>query len=147
MSTQALADQDVVGAQRPLSILLYSSDALTRQAVRTAVGRRPAPDVSAVTWRELATPDAVVAAVDTEFFDLVILDGEASPLGGMGLCKRLKDEVEDCPDVLVLIGRPQDAWLATWSRADYVVSQPLDPLAVARAVAHLLRAAPSADED
>jgi hypothetical protein len=41
--------------------------------------------------------------------------------------------------VLVLIGRPQDGWLATWSRADAVVSYPLDPIAVAKAVADLLR--------
>ena len=40
---------------------------------------------------------------------------------------------------MVLIGRPQDAWLATWSRADAVVSHPLDPLVLAESVAALLR--------
>ena len=42
--------------------------------------------------------------------------------------------------MLVLIGRPQDAWLATWSRADAAVSHPLDPVRLAETVAGLLRA-------
>jgi DNA-binding response OmpR family regulator len=67
------------------------------------------------------------------------LDGEAAPAGGMGLCKQLKDEIYQCPPVLVLTGRPQDAWLATWSRADMVVPHPLDPMAVVDAVAALAR--------
>ena len=57
----------------------------------------------------------------------------------MGICRQLKDEIYNCPPVLVLVGRPQDGWLATWSRADAVVSHPLDPIAVAKAVADLLR--------
>ena len=36
-------------------------------------------------------------------------------------------------------GRPQDAWLATWSRADAAVPHPLDPGALAEAVAGLAR--------
>jgi DNA-binding response OmpR family regulator len=112
----------------------------TRAAVRLAVGRRPAPDLPEIAWKEVATPPAVVAAADAGGLDLLILDGEASPAGGMGLCKQLKDEIFRCPPVLVLIGRPQDAWLATWSRADHVVPHPLDPVAVAAAVATLARA-------
>ena len=68
-----------------------------------------------------------------------MLDGEAVPAGGMGVCRQLKDEIYMCPPILVLIGRPQDGWLATWSRADAVVSHPLDPIAVADAVASLMR--------
>ena len=45
----------------------------------------------------------------------------------MGLCRQLKDEILRCPPILVLIGRPDDAWLATWSRADGAVSHPVDP--------------------
>ena len=43
------------------------------------------------------------------------------------------------PPVLVLTGRPQDAWLATWSRADAAVPHPIDPLQLAEAVIKLLR--------
>jgi DNA-binding response OmpR family regulator len=126
-------------ARRPLTVLLYSDDVDTRAAVRLAVGRRAAPDLPEIVWREVATPPAVVSAADAGGLDLLILDGEASPAGGMGLCKQLKDEIFRCPPVLVLIGRPQDAWLATWSRADHVVAHPLDPVAVAAAVATLAR--------
>ena len=45
----------------------------------------------------------------------------------MGLCRQLKDEIVRCPPILVLTGRPDDAWLATWSRADGVVPHPIDP--------------------
>jgi hypothetical protein len=41
--------------------------------------------------------------------------------------------------VLLIIGRPDDGWLATWSRADAVVSHPIDPGALAEALAGLMR--------
>ena len=74
----------------------------------------------------------------------VILDGEAAPTGGLGLCRELKNEIYNCPPVLVLTGRPQDGWLAAWSLADAVVPHPLDPIQVAEAVASLARGARSA---
>lgn len=120
-------------------LLLYSDNITTRDAVRAAVGRRPARDVEVESWRECATADAVVAAVEEGGVDLVILDGEAAKVGGLGLCRQLKYEVYGCPPVLVLTGRPQDGWLATWSMADGAVPHPLDPIAVADAVADLAR--------
>jgi DNA-binding response OmpR family regulator len=77
--------------------------------------------------------------VDRGGIDVIVLDGEAVPAGGMGIARQLKDEVYKCPPVLVLIGRPQDAWLANWSRADAAVPHPLDPIEVADAVAGLMR--------
>jgi DNA-binding response OmpR family regulator len=125
--------------QQELSVLLYSDDSDTRAAVRMAVGRRPAADLPAVTWTECATPAAVISTVDAGGLDVLVLDGEAVPAGGLGLCKQLKDEIFECPPILVLTGRPQDAWLAAWSRADAAVPHPLDPVAVAEAVAGLAR--------
>jgi DNA-binding response OmpR family regulator len=138
-STPAPAGNDARSSQGALSVLLYSDDADVRAAVRLAVGRRPAADLPAVTWTEAATEAAVLSAVDAGGLDVLVLDGEAVPAGGMGVCKQLKDEIYRCPPVLVLIGRPADAWLATWSRADLVVPHPLDPVAVAEAVAELAR--------
>jgi DNA-binding response OmpR family regulator len=138
-STSAPADSGVQGAQPVLSVLLYSSNANTREQVRLAVGRRPASDLPPVSWLECATEDAVIEAVDAGGLDVLILDGESAPAGGMGMCKQLKDEIYNCPPVLVLTGRPQDAWLATWSRADFAVPHPLDPVAVVEAVALLAR--------
>jgi DNA-binding response OmpR family regulator len=125
------------------TILLYASDRLTRENVRLALGRRVARDVPEVRVVEVATQAAVVSAVDGGGIDLAILDGEAVP-GGMGLCRQLKDEVFDCPPVLVLTGRRDDAWLATWSRADGVVGHPIDPVRLPEVVAGLLRGSASA---
>ncbi len=131
---------------RSLTVLLYSDDIATRDQVRLAVGRRPARDIEVSSWRECATAYAVIEAVETGSFDLLILDGEAAKVGGLGLCRQLKNEIFDCPPVLVLIGRPQDAWLAAWSQADLAVAQPLDPIAVATAVATLGRSARRGDD-
>jgi DNA-binding response OmpR family regulator len=122
-----------------ITVLLYSDDITTRDAVRASAGRRPARDVEVVGWRECATAEAVIEAMDAGGHDVVVLDGEATPVGGLGLCRQLKNEIYQCPPVLVLIGRPQDGWLAGWSLADEVVSHPLDPIAVAEAIAALAR--------
>jgi DNA-binding response OmpR family regulator len=122
-----------------MTVLLYSDDVTTRDQVRLAVGRRPAPDLPTVTWVDVATEPAVIRHLDAGGIDLVILDGEATPAGGLGICRQLKDEIFECPPVLVLIGRPHDGWLATWSRAEAAVSHPLDPIEVAEAVAALMR--------
>jgi DNA-binding response OmpR family regulator len=121
-----------------LTILLYASDRTTRQNVRLALGRKVASDLPPVRVLEVATQAAVITAMDAGGIDLAILDGEAVP-GGMGLCRQLKDEIARCPPILVLIGRPDDAWLATWSRADGAVSHPIDPIRLPAAVAALLR--------
>jgi DNA-binding response OmpR family regulator len=125
---------------RSLTVLVYSDDAATRTQVRLAVGRRPAKDQPRVEWVECATQPAVVAAVDAGGIDVLVLDGEASPAGGLGLCRQLKNEIYRCPPVLVLTGRVQDNWLAAWSLADNALPHPLDPAVVAGAVAELARA-------
>jgi DNA-binding response OmpR family regulator len=125
--------------EQVLTILLYASDRLTREAVRLALGRKVAADVPPIRVLEVATPAALITAMDGGGIDLAILDGEAVPAGGMGLSRQLKDEILRCPPILLLIGRPDDAWLATWSRADGAVSHPIDPIRLPAAVAKLLR--------
>ncbi|MGI3786813.1 MAG: hypothetical protein ACRYG2_39215 [Janthinobacterium lividum] len=123
-----------------LTVLLYSSNRRTREDVRLALGKRVARDLPPVRVEEVATQPAVLTAMDRGGVDLAILDGEAVP-GGMGLCRQLKDEIRRCPPLLVLTGRPDDAWLATWSRADGVVGHPIDPVRLPAVVAQLLREA------
>jgi DNA-binding response OmpR family regulator len=127
-----------LGADEVLTILLYASDRMTRQNVRLALGRKVAADLPPVRLLEVATQAAVLNAMDAGGIDLAILDGEAVP-GGMGISRQLKDEVLRCPPILLLIGRPDDAWLATWSRADGAVSHPVDPVRLPAVVAALLR--------
>ncbi|MDT0544238.1 MULTISPECIES: hypothetical protein [Streptomyces] len=125
--------------QPTATVLVYSDDSGTRQQVRLAAGRRPAPDVPPVEFVECATLPAVLSALEDGGIDVCVLDGEAVPAGGMGVCRQIKDEIFRCPPVLLLIGRPQDAWLATWSRAEAAVTHPIDPVALADALAGLLR--------
>jgi DNA-binding response OmpR family regulator len=139
LPADSAADPASSSSKHRLSVLLYSDDIATRDAVRVAVGRRPSRDVEVASWLECATAPAVVEAVESGEFDLLILDGEAAPFGGLGLCRQLKNEIFECPPVLVLTGRPQDGWLAAWSQADLVVPHPLDPIALADSVAELGR--------
>ncbi|GAB2740431.1 hypothetical protein [Streptomyces bullii] len=125
--------------QATATVLVYSDDSNTREQVRLATGRRPAPDAPVVEFVECATPAAVVRELDKGGIDVCVLDGEAVPMGGMGVCRQIKDEIFECPPVLLLIGRPQDAWLATWSRADAAVALPVEPVEFASALASLLR--------
>jgi DNA-binding response OmpR family regulator len=127
------------GRAKTLTVLLYSDDSSVREKVRLAVGKRPAADLPAVEWIECATEPAVIAAADAGRADVLVLDGEAAPAGGLGICRQLKNEIFRCPPILVLTGRREDAWLASWSQADLAVPHPLDPAAVAQAVAVLAR--------
>jgi DNA-binding response OmpR family regulator len=122
-----------------MKVVVYSHDADTRRRVRLAIGRRPAPDVPEAEVIEVATEPMLFRLLDAGGVDVMVLDGEAQPAGGMGVCRQAKDEISDCPPVLLIIGRPDDGWLATWSRADAVVSHPIDPVALARALAGLMR--------
>lgn len=122
-----------------LKILVYSDDVNTRQQVILALGRRPHPDLPEVEYVEVATEPVVIQHMDAGEIALAVLDGEATPAGGMGIAKQLKDEIFSCPPLLVLTGRPHDAWLATWSRADGAVSHPIDPIELSTAVVDLLR--------
>ena len=124
----------------PLRILVYSDNARTREKVRSALGKRVHPDLPELSYLDVATAPVVVATLDEGGIDLAILDGEATPTGGLGLAKQLKDEVAACPPILVLTGRPDDAWLANWSRAEAAVPHPIDPIRLGEAVAGLLRA-------
>lgn len=127
------------GDETKATVLVYSDDSSIRERVKLALGRRPAADVPRVEYVETATEPACVKHLDSGEIDLAILDGEAAPAGGLGICRAAKNEVYDCPPVLVLIARAQDAWLANWSQADAVVSYPLDPIQLAEASARLLR--------
>lgn len=119
-------------------ILNYSSNARTREAVRLALGTRIHPDLPELTYTDVATAPMVIQLMDAGGFDLVILDGEATPFGGLGIAKQLKDEIADCPPILVLTGRADDAWLARWSRAEAAVPHPIDPIRLGAAVVGLL---------
>ena len=122
-----------------MKVVVYSHDADTRAEIKLAIGRRPAPDVPEAEIVEVATAPALFRLLDAGGVDVMVLDGEAQPAGGMGVSRQAKDEIYRCPPVLLVIARADDRWLATWSRAEAVVSHPIDPVALARELAALMR--------
>jgi DNA-binding response OmpR family regulator len=132
-------------ARETLTVLVFSHRPDVREAIMTAIGRRPAPDLGRVRFLEAGGVAEVLAAADAGEVDLAVLDGEAQPTGGMGLSRQLKNEIDDCPPIVVTARRRDDRWLATWSQADAVLVHPLDPLTAAETVADVLRRATAAD--
>ncbi len=136
MQTAADASQDQV------RVLLYSDDRNVRRDVRMALGTKLSDDLGALEYTECATQPAVISAMDAGEFDLLILDAEATPSGGMGIAHQLKDEIQHCPPIILLVAREQDAWLATWSRAEAISPFPVDPIRLPKLVADVLRMSP-----
>ena len=126
-------------------IIVYSNDSSVRSSIIAALGKRAAQDLPEHEIHEFATGPALRAYIDTKNVaghfraDLFILDGETSPEGGLGVARQLKDEVFNCPPVLVITGRQEDSWLAAWSMAEAAVVHPIDPFTLAKTVAELLR--------
>ena len=130
----------MTNAAEHLKILLFSDDRTVREEVRLTLGRRVARDLPEIEVFEVATGPALLRTLDqSPDYDLIILDAEAQPHGGMGLGHQIKDEYPNCPPVLLLVARQADAWLATWSRAEAISSYPVDPLQLPEQVAALLR--------
>lgn len=122
-----------------MRVLVFSHRADVRESIISAVGRRPATDLGRIQYVEAAGVGEVITEMDEGDIDLAILDGEAQPTGGIGLCRQLKNEIDDCPSIVVAVRRKDDRWLATWSQADGVLVHPLDPLSAAETVAGVLR--------
>jgi len=125
------------------TVIIYSDDSSVRRAISLAITPKPAADLGPITVKEFATGPALRSFLDEgHAVDLLILDGEAVPEGGMGIARQVKDEIFNCPPTLVIIGRPTDAWLANWSKADGTLLHPIEPLETAKMVAKLLRPIP-----
>jgi DNA-binding response OmpR family regulator len=131
---------DLQGTQAAsYTVLLYSDDAKVRDRIRMAIGPRPAADltiefVDAVTWEDCRR------LLDTYEIDLMVLDGEASPAGGLGVARQTKDEYLDPPPTCVVIARAADRWLAAFAQVDATLVHPLDPMTTGRTIATMLRA-------
>jgi DNA-binding response OmpR family regulator len=119
------------------TVLLYSDDPQVRQRMMLAVGTRPAPDLT-VEFVEASAYDECVRLVDDYEVDLLLLDGEAAPAGGIGIARQLKDEITDCPPTCVVIARAADRWLAAYAEVDATLLHPLDPVTTGTTVARLL---------
>ena len=123
-----------------LVLALYSDDSSVRSSVIAALGKQLDKDLPIHEIKEFATAAALRLYVDSKKqVDLFILDAEAVPEGGMGVCRQLKDEVFNCPPVLLITARSSDNWLATWSKAEATVMHPIDPFTIAAKCAGLFK--------
>ena len=120
------------------TVLVYATDPVVRDQVRLAIGRSPAAGVEDLAYVDTDDADRVIGMVDAGTADLLVLDGEAWPTGGLGLCRQLKNEVADCPPAIVLIGRRDDRWLGQWSQAEAVVMHPIDAIELSRIAVRLM---------
>ncbi len=124
-------------------VLVYSHRQDVRERIMAAVGRRPAPDVGRIDFLECSSVSDVLMAIDDEVADVVILDGEAQPTGGIGISRQIHQESMRIPPIVLTVRRADDRWLATWAKADEILVHPLDPVIAADAVASLLRKLPA----
>lgn len=125
-------------------VLVYSNRADVREEIIGAIGRRPAPDVGRVDFLECSGVADVLVAVDGQAADVLVLDGEAQPTGGIGISRQIHQEADVVPPVVLVVRRAADRWLSTWAKADEVLVAPLDPVTAADTVAAVLRRASAA---
>lgn len=121
------------------TVLLYSDDAAVRDRIRLAIGPRPATDLK-VEFTEASTWEECRRLLDEYEIDLMVLDGEATPAGGIGIARQTKDEYLNPPPTCVVIARAADRWLAAYAQVDATIVAPLDPVTTGQTVAGLLRA-------
>jgi len=98
------------------TVLLYSDDLAVRDRIRLAIGTRPAADL-AVEFVDASTWEECRILLDKYVIDLMVLDGEAAPAGGLGIARQTKDEYATPPPVCVVLARAADRWLAAYRRS------------------------------
>ena len=125
------------------TVLLYSDDPAVRDRMRLAIGEHPAPGIS-IEFVDASTYAECVKLVDDYEIDLLMLDGEATPAGGLGIARQLHDELDVTPPIVVVIARAADRWLAAYAKVTTTLTHPLDPVTTGRTVASLLRDAETA---
>jgi DNA-binding response OmpR family regulator len=121
------------------TVLLYSDDSTVRDKIRLAIGVRPAADLR-VEFTDASTWEECRRLLDDYEIDLMVLDGEASPAGGLGIARQTKDEYPEPPPTCVVIARAADRWLAAFAQVDATLVHPLDPITTGRTIAAMLRA-------
>jgi len=137
-STAALSRVSAQPVTDTASILLYSDNPNLRREVRQAVGDTIGAGNVAVQWAEVATAEMAMMLTRDDTFDLIIGDNETAKLGGTGLTRQMRNELDWEPRVLLLLARQQDAWLAAWCGANAVIQRPIDPFTLRQRVTELL---------
>lgn len=127
-----------------LRVLVYSDDADTRSQVMLALGRQPHPDLPELEYLEVATADVVIEQMDSRRNRSGHPRRGGDPRGRTRNRQTAQGRARALPPLLVLTGRPDDEWLARWSRAEATATHPIDPIQLTDTVVGLLRGRPAA---
>lgn len=121
-----------------MKALVISADPDVRRQLKVALGSagRQAGDE----WEFLEATNGIegIRIAWRELPDLVVADQIASGAGAFAAAKDLRGQMRPFPGAIVIVlARPQDAWLARWSGADAWVTKPVDPFELADHVVRL----------
>jgi DNA-binding NarL/FixJ family response regulator len=118
-----------------VKILLVSDDPATRDS--TAVAMRSVERTAGEAVEFLRAKDGLdgVKLAWRHLPEVVVTDEISSRAGAFALTRDLKGAARVFPGaVVILLDRPQDAWLAEWSGADAWFVKPVNPFELADAV-------------
>ena len=118
-----------------MKALVISPDPELRDQLKVAL--RSAERRMGKPWEYLEARDGVsgLAIAWRERPDVVVADEIASRAGAFAVARDLRGALEPYAGAIVIVlARPQDAWLARWSGADAWLDRPVDPFALADAV-------------
>lgn len=109
-----------------------SPDASSRELMSLAVRSIERASGTELRFRAARDGELGLRAALRDRPDVVVADEFASRAGAFALARSLRDDVRPFTGVIViLLERPQDAWLAEWSGADAWFVKPVDPFELA----------------
>jgi DNA-binding response OmpR family regulator len=115
-----------------MDVLLVSPDENTRTTMALAVRSIERRVGSELRFRAARNGELGLKAALRDRPEVIVADEIASRAGAFSLARSLRDEAEPFTGVIViLLDRPQDAWLAKWSGADAWFVKPVDPFELA----------------
>jgi DNA-binding response OmpR family regulator len=123
-----------------VKVLLVSPNAEARELMGLAVAGISRRLQERLQFLEAVNGEEGAAAAWRERPDVIVADEIASRAGAFALAKDLRGQMRPFDGVIViLLDRPQDAWLAEWSGADAWFVKPVDPFELADRVVDLVR--------
>ena len=123
-----------------MDVLLVSPDPRSRESMALAVRSIERALGSQLRFRAAANGELGIRAALRDRPDVIVADEIASRAGAFALAKDLRGQTRPFEGIIViLLDRPQDAWLAEWSGADAWFVKPVDPFQLAGRVVDLLR--------
>jgi DNA-binding NarL/FixJ family response regulator len=123
-----------------VNVLLVSADPTVRETMALCVrGVRRLAGETDVRIAEASDGVSGMKLAWRDLPDVVVVDEIASRAGAFAVARDLKGSLPPFPGrVVILLDRPQDAWLARWSGADAWFTKPVNPFDLAETVAGFL---------